>query len=211
MKDVRSKRSHASCSEPDRSNLGGRRASYRKALRLAFLCGLLCAAVAIGGTGEAPQPQDPAQLETASATPDRPGTIDGSKNPELIPDEVAYGLFFLAVAEPENATDEQNARARAKITGAHLSEEDTLALLGTLAEFQKQINVLDSRAAEVHDRALIPQPGSSEWQQLVELNNQRDQLVANTIAALQSRLTEDGMRRLYGYLQGAKRGMKIFP
>src|SRR5262245_48959152 len=51
---------------------------------------------------------------------DPPGTIDGAKNPELIPDEVAYRLVLLAFAERENASEAEQARFRAKIAPAGL-------------------------------------------------------------------------------------------
>ena len=48
-----------------------------------------------GQTDETPQPAPPAApgpaaAQPSTAKPDPPGTIDGSKNPELIPDEAAY-------------------------------------------------------------------------------------------------------------------------
>ena len=41
----------------------------------------------------------------AAQSVDPPGTIDGAKNPELIPDDVAYRVVLLALAEPESATE----------------------------------------------------------------------------------------------------------
>jgi hypothetical protein len=44
-----------------------------------------------------------------------PGAIDGSKTPELIPDSVAFRMFFEAVSEPPLPTPEQVRRQRAKL------------------------------------------------------------------------------------------------
>jgi hypothetical protein len=43
-----------------------------------------------------------------------PGTIDGAKNPELIPDAVAWKMLFPAVAEPITAMDSELVQIRAR-------------------------------------------------------------------------------------------------
>lgn len=149
------------------------------------------------------------QAATVSADP--PGTVDGSKNPELIPDEVAYRLFFLAVAEPQNASDDHKARARAKLNPTGLDEQDTETLLGALAEFRSQIDPLHTQAVEIRARSPFPHPDSTDWQQLKTLGQQRDKVVRDTVTWVPTRLTPLGRQMLDAYLQEAKRGMKIIP
>jgi len=81
-------------------------------------------------------------VQAQAAGGDPPDTIDGAKHPELIPDEVAYRLIFLAVAEPEGAPAERTALARAKIAPARLSEDDAVAFLSLLTAFRKQFDAL---------------------------------------------------------------------
>jgi hypothetical protein len=152
-----------------------------------------------------------AQEQPVVTKPDPPGIIDGAKNPELIPDETAWRLLFLAVAEPENATPEQIERARAKIAPAELSEEDTVAFLSLLTQFRKQSDALEAQLVEIYVKSPFPHPDSIAFKQLVELDKRRDQLFANTTAALPARLSPEGVEKLYTYLQEAKRGMKIIP
>lgn len=159
-------------------------------------------------------PQDPtatAQPQAPVGSPDPPGTIDGAKNPELIPDEVALRMIVLAVAEPANATEEQKERARAKLNPIGLNEEDVAAFLNLLAEFRTQADALDKQVAEIRVRAPIPHPASVEYRQLVELGRQKHQLVTDCVAALPARLSEDGLTKLSVHLPQAKRGMKIVP
>jgi hypothetical protein len=81
--------------------------------------------------------------------PDPPGTIDGPKNPELIPDDVAYRVLLLAIAEPEDASPEQKARARAKIVRAQLSEDDEVLFLTMATQYKTQIDSLAAQAAQI--------------------------------------------------------------
>ena len=151
------------------------------------------------------------QAQEASPGADPPGTIDGAKNPELIPDEVAYRMIVLAIAEPANATDAATERARAKLGPIGFSEDDAAAFLTLLSEYQTQADTLDKQAAAVYLRSPIPHPASTDYQQLVELGKQKSQLAANAVAAIPARLSEDGVEKLRIYLPQAKKGMKIIP
>jgi len=152
-----------------------------------------------------------ASTDTQAQPADPPGTIDGAKNPEMMPDEVAYGLVFLAVAEPMQSTPEQEARPRAKIGRAGMSKLDTEAFLHTVNEYKNKLDALGAQVDEVYRRNPFPHPASTDWQKLADLDRQRQQLTAGTVSALPARLSSDGMRKLYDYLQQAKQGMKIIP
>lgn len=151
------------------------------------------------------------QKQPTIPPPDPPGTIDGSKNPELIPDEVAFRMLFLAVAEPESATEQQKARARAKIASAGLSDQDTAAFLTLLAEFHKKMSSVLAQNEEIRVRNPFPSPYGTDWPQGVQLRKQMEQNVADTLAALPARLSAEGMTKLRTHLENVKRGMKRIP
>ncbi len=134
------------------------------------------------------------QAQEASPGADPPGTIDGAKNPELIPDEVAYRMIVLAIAEPANATDAATERARAKLGPIGFSEDDAAAFLTLLSEYQTQADTLDKQAAAVYLRSPIPHPASTDYQQLVELGKQKSQLAANAVAAYRQGSAKMGLR-----------------
>jgi hypothetical protein len=154
-------------------------------------------------TASQPQPPPP--------QPDPPGTIDGAKNPELIPDEVAFRLVFLGLAEREEATEAENARFRAKIASAGLDEEDTEALFRVLANFHKQLDELNAKAQEIRSRNPIIQAGTPDYEQLVELSKQRDPVYAEAMSAVPARLSLMGMDKFHAYVQKEKRRMKHRP
>jgi len=169
-----------------------------------------------GQTDETPQPAPPAApgpaaAQPSTAKPDPPGTIDGSKNPELIPDDVAYRMVFVGVAEREDSTEAEKARFRAKIASAGLDDEDSEALFRVLAAFQKQVDALNAQAQEIRVRSPIPLAGTPDYQQLVELSKKRQPVFREAMSALPARLSLEGAAKFQTYVQNEKRRMKYRP
>ena len=188
-----------------------RRHSRRIAIG-ASLSLILIAGVLIFNTAAVPQTETIAPVQQAvPITSDPPGTIDGAKNPELIPDEVALRMIVLAVAEPVDATEQMRERARAKLNPIGLSEDDTAAFLGLLADYQTQIDALDKQVADIYVRAPIPNTASTDYKQLLELGNQKDRLTNNAVSAIPAKLSQGGFTKLLAFLPEAKKGMKVTP
>jgi hypothetical protein len=149
--------------------------------------------------------------EAEAAGSDPPDTIDGAKHPELIPDDVAYRLVFLAIAEPESAPPARLALARAKIAPAGLSADDTAAFLTLLTAFRKEFDALNAQETDLLQRNFAVHPLSTVAEQLRGIRAQRAKLFADTIAALPARLSDEGMAKLEEHLQREKHAMKMFP
>ncbi len=167
--------------------------------------------VTFGRARPSPSVASTLQSQLPVAPPDPPGTIDGAKNPELIPDNIAYEMLLLSLIEPKEPTELQKARRRAKIGMVRLSQEDAATILVAVGEFRDQLEVINSRVAEIHQRDPIPTPNSTDWQLLAQLLTQKDQLVSNTIAALSGRLSGEGTDKLQGHIWNLKHGIKRFP
>ncbi len=180
---------------------------------------VICVAVFVAATPVHAPSAAPTQLVTlvpveqplVNNKTDPPGTIDGAKNPELIPDEVAWKMLFLAMAELITATDEQKARARGKLAQALLPDDDTDAFILLMGQFHEGITAMDSERLQIRARNPFPDAASTDYSRLVELARQRKQLIADTINALPARLSEEGMKNLQSHLQRQKRGMKYLP
>jgi hypothetical protein len=140
-----------------------------------------------------------------------PGTIDGAKHPELIPDEVAYKMFFLSLLEPADPTLVQPARQEAKLRMIGLSTDDKAALLEALSDFQKGLADLKGRSDEILKATPNPVPGSAEWQELSGIETQTNTVVTGTVEALRSRLSQDGFAKLQTRLLAFKATIKAFP
>lgn len=143
--------------------------------------------------------------------PDAPGTIHGAKNPELIADNLAYKMMLLSFIIPEKPTDLQKARQQAQMRMLNLSPGDTAALLPLVSDFRDQLKGLSDQVAEIHKVTPAPVRGSDEWFQLADLQQQRDNLVADTTASLATKLSLDGAAKLQARLPIVKGGITHVP
>jgi hypothetical protein len=155
-----------------------------------------------------PVPGGPAAGQPQTPRPDPPGTIDGAENPELIPDDAAYRLVLVAIAEREDATEAEKARFRAKIASAGLDEEDAEGLFRILGSFQKQLDGLNAQASQILARNPLPFAGTPDYQQLVELNKKRVPVFREAMSAIPARLSLEGAAKFQAYVQNEKRRMK---
>jgi len=151
-------------------------------------------------TAPAPAPQ-----------PGPPGIIDGAKNPELIPDEAAYRVMFLLLAEHENATDAEKTRFHAKIAAAGLSNDDEQALFIVLAAFRKQTDALRAQATAIMARDPMPHRDSIDYKELLDLTKQFKVVFAEAMSAVPARLSAEGVAKLAAHVKREKRGMKYVP
>lgn len=118
-----------------------------------------------------------------------PGTIDGQATPDLIPDVVAFRLFFTAVALDSGPSATQIAKQNSKLCGIHLSQDDKSILVQTLSNFNAQLAM--AQAAQVQTSF--------------------DTVAQNTVNLLQTMMSPDGFQRLQAYVRIQKKLMKRIP
>jgi hypothetical protein len=119
-----------------------------------------------------------------------PNGIDGAATPELIPDFVAYSLFFSNAAE-------QQRRERAKLSRAQLSEPDIQAVIPILAAFQQQTQALEDSFRSGVSPA-------------TDIDPFRAQLVGIARAAMQTAVSAEGLAKLDAFVQSEKRHI-VYP
>lgn len=136
-----------------------------------------------------------------------PGTIDGSKTPEQIPDDVAYRLFFRAVSEPSNASPAQRERLRVKLLRAQLSDADLTPLVEALGNYH------DGREAweRSYQQALSKSGALNASTVNAQFVAERDVLIKNTRDSIAARLSANGFIQLDRLVQMEKRNMVIAP
>jgi hypothetical protein len=135
------------------------------------------------------------------------GTIDGSKSPELIPDDTAYRLFFVSVATPPNPTADQLRRQRGKLGIVQLTEPDLQILISTLSQFYVQYADFRNRenaAADLTRAQGLPINVRAS-------GARRDALVQQFLDELKSELTPAGVAALDAHVQREKTRMKMVP
>jgi hypothetical protein len=173
--------------------------------------GTCCSKGTALGNAAGQQTNPAARARTRAQFPDPPGTIDGAKNPELIPDEVAYKMLFLSIMEPENPTEAQKARQEAKLRMIGLSQDDEASFLARLGEFRDRIGEVGARSEEILKAAPNPSRDSAEWQELSDLDQQAGAAVADAVEALHTGLSQEGFAKLQARLLEFKHTIKAFP
>jgi hypothetical protein len=126
--------------------------------------------------------------------------IDGAEHPELIPDSVAYRLFFTTVSVRPNPTPNQVELQRAQLGMVGLDSADTRTVVTALATFRREFDALVAR----YNKAA----GSEEPDSML-FDLQQDRLLANTRGALKATLSTKGMSRLDAYVQAEKKHMQL--
>jgi hypothetical protein len=140
-----------------------------------------------------------------------PGTIDGAKNPELIPDDVAYKMLFLSLMEPENPSDAQKARQEAKLRMIGLSDNDKAGFLAKLGDFRDRLSDLGGRTQEILKVTPKPARDSADWQELSDIEQQTNTVVTDTVEALNAGLSQEGFGKFQAGMLEFKRTIKAFP
>ena len=140
---------------------------------------------------------------TATASP--PDMIDGAKHPELIPDSIAYRLFFLTVAEPADATTEQRARQRAWLRTAGLKDEHVQSAAAALETFKSQY---DELVARYNESVRVANEAGANPDSATFLS-QQDELVESTREALRAAISPEVMERFDAHVQREKRNMRM--
>jgi hypothetical protein len=131
-----------------------------------------------------------------------PGGIDGSRTPELIPDAVAYRVFFRALT-----VNPKTDRLHAFLGPANLSDADFALVVSTGPEFESLRS-----AYRQHEREAVAAAASAgtavDWS---ALEAEKAGIGAKVKSLLQSRLSPGGMASLDALIQSEKRKMTIFP
>lgn len=150
-------------------------------------------------SGRAQTPNTPHQH--ASAAP----IVDGATHPELIPDSVAYRLYFEVISIGANATDEDRKRQRAFTGVIGLEAEDVNILIGILNTFRVRHDALVAEynlsAQAAADRNEVPDTAA--------FVQRLDELVQSTRSALKAQMSPRGMIQFDAFVRSEKKRMKV--
>lgn len=160
--------------------------------------------------GDRRQPVAKSLIPQNQAEADPPGTIDGARSPEMIPDHVAYSLLFNLLAGRKTATERESIRSY--IAQAGLADEtDIDALLAVAEEFRLRADIIDKRAESIKAKG-GQRLGMAAVLQLNELQRQKEGLVLEVVDSLPARLSALGAVKLRLHInERVKRKIKIIP
>jgi hypothetical protein len=143
-----------------------------------------------------------------SIEPDPPGTIDGKRNPELIPDNIAYELFYRTMCSNPAGWDLETRKASLKNT--NFSEAQVAIIIQHANLFAEGMAYIEQKAAQIREQYEL---GSAQANtQLAEIQKQRIQLVEATTSAIIKSLPSEGAKNLQEYVgQIVKSKIKMLP
>ncbi len=128
-----------------------------------------------------------------------PVAVDGARTPNLIPDELAYRHFLMAIAERADAPPQSIARRNALIATIGLAPEDAQALISALAGLREK---LDSNYAGTEQAAADPSlSAAARSAQVSALRASQAVALDQTAASLKTALTYEGWNRFDAYVQ----------
>ena len=170
--------------------------------RQSFFSFLTLACVLLYGPAPRVQAQNSATPhQHAAASP----MIDGAVHPELIPDSVAYRLYFITVSMTLNPIEEDRKRQQAHLAKIGLQDSDREILVGILTEFRTKYDIL----VDQYNHSAEAAAGRNEVPDIGSFFRQLDGLVRSTRDTLKLRSTPMAMTQLDGFMQSEKKHMKV--
>ena len=159
----------------------------------------------VTGTATAPKR---VHIATEAVWQDLPGTIDGSVSPHLIPDDVAYSLFFNFVAG--RGTEKEKDSLKSYLQQVQLGDIDLEALISVSQEYQNALNNIDTQQSAL--ARANHQSMSNIETQLKEFKQRKLALVNEGVESLPDRLGRAGAENVRRHVMDyIKRKVKIIP
>jgi hypothetical protein len=136
--------------------------------------------------------------------------VDGSKNPELIPDHVALRALIQTIVVPSQPTDDERKQFELRTARMDLTEEDSELLLTELGRFHDQMMIQKARIEAARPRSVASANEVAIGIYAGEQARLGDMIVGLYNSLLGS-LSRDGATKLREHLAYVKTRMKIFP
>ncbi len=143
-------------------------------------------------------------LVPSEGNSDVPGTINGATTPELIPTEVAYGIFLHISSCSNDDSEIHQRKCRLVHHAVGLDPDDERKVSLHLAGFRDELSVFDNRIAAL--RHLDAKQG-----EMLVVIEQRRALIKAKAAALREKFSPAGQQRFDAYIEGMKAKIKFVP
>ena len=166
---------------------------------------------AVNPTTEAVSPPKVSAVAAPVQSQDPPGTIDGAVTPQLIPDNVAYELFFNFFS---NRPASERGKLEAYCNQSALAGVNLDSILAAAAYYQQVVATIDEQAQAIRDSNPHVTAGDAALvnAQLAPLQAQREALVTAAIAKLADFVGPAGAVAIRQHIDGRiKLRTKILP
>jgi len=162
-------------------------------------------------TTEAVSPTKVSAVAAPVQSQDPPGTIDGSVTPQLIPDDVAYELFFNFFS---NRSASERGKLQSYCNQTTLATVNVDSIFTAAAYYQQLVAPIDAQAQAIRDSNphATAQDAALVNAQLAPLQAQRQAVVTAAIAKLADFVGSAGAVAIRQHIDGQiKRQTKILP
>ncbi len=150
-----------------------------------------------------------AHQQTQNKKEYQPVLIDGSVNPNAIPDLLAYEFFFSSVANGAGTTESAKRRAKYLIEKIKISEQTQKLITDKANGIKEQLKPLDAQAKDLKDQNW-PSPSSSVMAQLNNLQAQKERMIREEIDTLQGQLNDKEKEELSLQILEIKKRIKTY-
>jgi hypothetical protein len=133
-----------------------------------------------------------------------PIVVDGSKNPELVPDSVAYRHFIMAASIPDRPNKDELARRIGIIRSMRLGDQDAKALVAALRGVRDELNrIAEDKTVQA---GALSTPGARAM-----FKAQRDTVFTGAQARLLGGLSQEGHETVQKFVrEHVKTQIKIY-
>jgi hypothetical protein len=131
----------------------------------------------------------PGHHQEKNKTQHSPPSVDGSVNPELIPDAAAYEILFrlLSTNNPNENDTKASQRKSAYLRVAGFSDAEAAAISNTAYEYKRQIDPLDTEVDQIKNQHW-PNPDLNVMGQLKQKQKQKEDIMSSLEGGLKGQL-----------------------
>jgi hypothetical protein len=135
--------------------------------------------------------------------------VDGAKNPELVPDALAYRHFLLSTIPPDSAAaGESSKRQQLRLARLGLEAHDRKEYIHAMGQARESLVLIAVQRASWSSPPLNTPTGREMLKRLAE---QEAQVFEDTRQRLRHSLTTEGFGRLDAHVRGdVKRQIRIY-
>ena len=133
--------------------------------------------------------------------------IDGAVHPELIPDLLAYRLYFSSISVSGDALQADRIRQQSQLSQTGLRNDDQEIIRSVVADFRSSYEA----AITQYNQKASSVSGFNQASEIADLLKNLDDLVQSTRKSLTARLTPQGVAQLHAIVMAEKKNMQMQP
>ncbi|MGH9855397.1 MAG: hypothetical protein ACREBD_36645, partial [Blastocatellia bacterium] len=125
--------------------------------------------------------------------------VDGSVNPDSIPDAAAYEILFRLLSATDPEEEKIELRKAAYLRGAGFDPAEAASISNAAYEYKRRIEPLDTEADDIKNNHW-PNPSQQVMNQLTQLQNRKEAIISSIVGNLQNQLDNYNPSKLSNHI-----------